>query len=710
MVIDQAAQTTFIDTTLEPNTAYEYRLTVTNAVGLEISSERHTTAGYSVAPVTLLSATSDPEEGTILLRWHRYRAARFTAYRVTRRVADSNRDSTLQVIADIDDTTFVDPRPREGEFYGYQVQVEAAGQVLTSDTRDARLSLPAVRDLVVDFDSHTASAALTWTPYTGPRFAAYRVWRREGQAVQPVGAEITDIARTSYVDAELPGNTEYAYHIVVLTQSREEVRGDEVAGSFHKLVATWPLPIATKGPYGRMVKVYAESGDRIAVLATSALGGARLMSFDPSGDAMGDEVLFTGGRLLFWKGASTALLPSGTRYFGGVFGEGKSRAILALDSSGRYVEEKRELFADAGLPPLAREEATVLGELALINRTATSSKWDNISLSVDGEAVMEEDFQSFRGNSEENWELSGGEVEIRAGRVRGGGIAAWRASTIVSGPTRDFEVELDVSVGEEATFQIGGEEYSRFTITLDKTQGVFLHWSHKPPPGSAAAARDTTFYDPFAIVEDLPYRFIVALSDGQLRVSVADKASWSAEFSPDVVEWSSMAPVGDRLAFTFDAHAYIMDESGYTEELGVFESPASDTRFWEVEGRRRGGVCLPDLGQVRLGGVRSASSWRKSLILKIGPRLGTDGGHLYWPVAFDGSPDGRIYVLDSGNSRVVSVDDNGTYITQWGRPGSDEGEFDFGPGVKPGGSICVDDEGYIYVADWYNKRVQKFAP
>ena len=82
----------------------------------------------------------------------------------------------------------------------------------------------------------------------------------------------------------------------------------------------------------------------------------------------------------------------------------------------------------------------------------------------------------------------------------------------------------------------------------------------------------------------------------------------------------------------------------------------------------------------------------------------------------DAAPDGRMYVLDAGNARIAVFDKEGAYITQWGAPGSNAGEFDFGDGVPISqslnfaGSIAVDDEGFIYVADVFNKRIQKFAP
>lgn len=80
-------------------------------------------------------------------------------------------------------------------------------------------------------------------------------------------------------------------------------------------------------------------------------------------------------------------------------------------------------------------------------------------------------------------------------------------------------------------------------------------------------------------------------------------------------------------------------------------------------------------------------------------------------------PDGRIYVLDAGSGRILVFDSGRNYLTQWGRRGNSEDEFNFGEGVSIlgggpnfAGSIAVDSQGFIYVADERNKRIQKFAP
>ncbi|WP_164913772.1 PKD domain-containing protein, partial [Methanoculleus taiwanensis] len=77
-------------------------------------------------------------------------------------------------------------------------------------------------------------------------------------------------------------------------------------------------------------------------------------------------------------------------------------------------------------------------------------------------------------------------------------------------------------------------------------------------------------------------------------------------------------------------------------------------------------------------------------------------GKFFMPegVAIDG--DGFIYVADTGNHRIQKFDTNGTFIRKWGSYGTSDGAFD-----NPE-SIAADADGFIYVADTGNNRIQKF--
>ena len=67
------------------------------------------------------------------------------------------------------------------------------------------------------------------------------------------------------------------------------------------------------------------------------------------------------------------------------------------------------------------------------------------------------------------------------------------------------------------------------------------------------------------------------------------------------------------------------------------------------------------------------------------------------------SPKGEIYVSDGyGNARVHKYSPDGKLLMSWGEPGTDPGQFNI---VH---NICCDGDGWVYVADRENHRVQVF--
>jgi DNA-binding beta-propeller fold protein YncE len=67
------------------------------------------------------------------------------------------------------------------------------------------------------------------------------------------------------------------------------------------------------------------------------------------------------------------------------------------------------------------------------------------------------------------------------------------------------------------------------------------------------------------------------------------------------------------------------------------------------------------------------------------------------------SPEGDLYVADGyGNARVHKYSPNGKLQFSWGEPGTDPGAFNI---VH---NICCDADGWVYVADRENHRVQVF--
>jgi hypothetical protein len=67
------------------------------------------------------------------------------------------------------------------------------------------------------------------------------------------------------------------------------------------------------------------------------------------------------------------------------------------------------------------------------------------------------------------------------------------------------------------------------------------------------------------------------------------------------------------------------------------------------------------------------------------------------------SPRGDLYVSDGyGNSRVHKFAPDGTRLLSWGGPGTDPGQFNIPH------NICCDADGWVYVADRENHRIQVF--
>ncbi|MBN1136186.1 MAG: NHL repeat-containing protein, partial [Anaerolineae bacterium] len=65
---------------------------------------------------------------------------------------------------------------------------------------------------------------------------------------------------------------------------------------------------------------------------------------------------------------------------------------------------------------------------------------------------------------------------------------------------------------------------------------------------------------------------------------------------------------------------------------------------------------------------------------------------------------GRLFISDTGNKRIMVFDRNGAYLAQWGGGGLIAGSFE-----EPVG-LALDSDGDLYVADTWNRRVQSFGP
>lgn len=104
----------------------------------------------------------------------------------------------------------------------------------------------------------------------------------------------------------------------------------------------------------------------------------------------------------------------------------------------------------------------------------------------------------------------------------------------------------------------------------------------------------------------------------------------------------------------------------------------------------------------------------RALHVILGPGIG-DKPLFDSPLGAAFGKDGRVYVADTGNNRVVVFDREGRYLFQFGTFGVGKpapgGVFSWKPGrFNYPTDVASDDEGNIYVADFRNDQIQVFDP
>jgi len=716
-VLEEVEQTAFVDTSLAPNTAYGYRVSVVNTAGLEVASPERRVPEFDVQAVRLLAVENRAREGVLALRWTCFRGADFQQYQVRRRISGSAEEEILAEGMEVGDTTFVDSTVRTEVDYVYTVVVQAADQTLESNSREGKQVLPAVRIEEAHFDSRTASARLGWTGYEGPRFAAYRVERRTAELARQEVQEIADREETSWVDTGLVGNTAYFYRVVVMTERGEEVASAEVSDIIHPLVASWPLAVEEDA----FVRLYAEEEGRLTALVAGP-DRVRLLFFGAGGQLREEQVLLVLPEgIIEPQTVATTLTPEGKRFL--ILTIGDLNGIIIFEADGRLIKEKRALFADVFPEPLTGEEAKVDGAIGITGNFGVY--FDNVMVSTEEGVRFAEDFES---GQLEAWNFSYGAFDE-------GWFTAARGSNSVrlrkEEPSwSDFHLGVDVLFTQLGWVHmgIGSTAFynSRFYLDLySRNQRARLVWYFRPPRGSELERKTGTFEEDVVLLPGVPYRLGLGFVGGRFSVSL-EGPTWAwARSGDEEASWNSLAlmktEAGDGVVLGSGRQTYDLSQ-GEESEGFVYEDEVSEVRAWRVEGSLSSwswlGICLPRANRVlvRKGAFSTFTQrvrWPTIAIHSFGAGMGQDSGEMLAPLSLDAGPDGRVFVLDAGNARIQVFDQEGNYITQFGGRGSGAGEFDFGSGWTAEdfvGSLCVDADGYIYVADVGNRRIQKFAP
>lgn len=694
-----------------------------------------------LTPAVALSVGLDDSSGTATLSWSAYEGAGFGRYQVLRQVSDRITTDTLATIDDVATTRFVDTTLVHDTEYVYRVSVENASglEVPSAEQRVNGVNLPAVRMQSAQFHSATATAAIEWTEYTGPRFESYQLRRSTG-AQTDILAVLDDRAQTSFVDSNLAGNTQYSYSVVVRTTLGEELTGEPVGGSIHALVDTWEL----EGDLD-WIRLFKEPGNRISALmmsgAVPGLGsddvlvhvfesdGSLVERFSPydSVPPFGPiEGILSHARAIPW---ATGMTVDSTRRR--IFNASSAGPLLiGFEADGQPVEKVFELsFPD--LPSaFDGEEAVVEGQI-MLRGVDQSGAFDNVTVSDPSGVLFEEDFSTFPegdmdSNSFDGWDLLGPH-RVNSGRIQP--RAASGGARRRDEAWQDFRLECDVynKVGDFG-IQIGGDSHSRFFLHIDKDgrSQATLEWIFTPPPGSSSPGRHEVYEADLPIEFPVSHTGLVAGSrlslemiGGRLRASITQRVLWHGAAASLDGLWSTITALGDILVITAGnpdgTIGFSVTETGEAVRQTDLESFVGEARTWtDSEGAQRFGLCFPWLNRLQIGTVRVPRLWDTSLNTRIGPSVGKRGRSLHLPISFDVAPDGRIYVLDAGNG-ITSLDEGGNHIASW----DTEPIVDWSSGAFPTStshllrgttSVAVDDEGFIYVADAVNRRIQKFAP
>ena len=758
--VESVGDTLFIDGDLQPDVAYTYRIVLV-AAGQEWPSNRSSREQFSLAGVELLPTAANAQEGSIHLTWTGYAGPDFRAYQVIRRQVGTDREELLAELNGRADTTFVDGTALSGVEYLYAVVVQAAGQELGSNRLEGRLVLSAVELADPVFDSATASATVRWTAYAGPRFRAYQVLRSTAGQIPQVVTEIEDRSAASFVDTGLVGNTEYFYQVGVATTRDEVVVSPPVSGGFHRLVATWPLELDEEG----YVRLYAEEEGKLTVLTTESahrsifvagqnhhFGGlaVRLLVFDQEGGLLEERVLYEdvvdemeprtvatcvtpdGGRLL-------SLGKRGNNCNAWLGDDWQTVELVNFGPDGDYRWFPEPLvFEDFLSSEWVIENEEAVGEIALMGESFGGGYFDNVVVSSGGQVVFSEDFEDA---NLDDWKLdyvrTGGLdplMEIEDGKAYVVG-SEWTHD--IDATWQNIRVEVDVGIlitsgvaaiglGSQFGPRVNSNRSRSLRLQAQCNQAKFT-WSAEKTierSGSEFLVVDTkTHVEPFEIFEgegSTPYRLILEVVDGQVSASVRSPV-WFQMVEEDPT-WTQVIALGETILLNAGRQFYSITPERHRALKVYLDSPVSEMRLWEPPGDPHNrpwiGVCLPEENLVLLnrldlfpsGNFGPPFSVKKP---SIGAGVGMETGHFFFPLSLDIGPDGRVYVLDAGNGRIQVFDLDGNYITQWGHKGSGPGTFDFGSGRVPedfAGSIAVDDDGFIYVADVGNRRIQKFSP
>ncbi len=117
---------------------------------------------------------------------------------------------------------------------------------------------------------------------------------------------------------------------------------------------------------------------------------------------------------------------------------------------------------------------------------------------------------------------------------------------------------------------------------------------------------------------------------------------------------------------------------------------------------------LSTTGPVEIGAVDPyAEGWQDLAARQVFGSPGSESGQFQSPHGMAVGPDGFIYVADSGNHRIQKWTAEGQFVAAWGRQSTIETEAGVPQGFNEPWDVAVSADGTVFVADTWNHRIDK---
>lgn len=295
------------------------------------------------------------------------------------------------------------------------------------------------------------------------------------------------------------------------------------------------------------------------------------------------------------------------------------------------------------------------------------------------------------------------------------------------GMRRVTNFPLDVAIGRDGALyvlcrSVGTAQIARVTQE-DENLG----------PIGGFGTDDGKFQLPAAMILDRDENLFVA-DEGLNRITVLSKTGEFLEKWGEPGDGDGQLNRPSGIAFDPDGNLHVVDTMNH--RVQTFSRDGKFLQAWGSHGDRDGeldmpwGIAVDELGDVYVADWRNDRIQKFTadgrFLMKIG-RSGSGDGEFNRPTGVAVDKDGDIYVADCGNNRVQLFSDVGRYVEKFigdatlsksgreymltnARPNRLREMANLEPQkrLRSPKSVRVDDQGRMYVADYWSYRVQVY--